>query len=611
MCKSSSLTWRLGCLLVVPLLAAGGSATNIVVQVEATALLDVVAPPIERGSAPSFVAGIPGVSLRSQGYAAPQADLCIRGAPFSASGLLLAGLALHNPQTEHFQADLPVPYDVFGEPVLLTGLDQFRTSSGHPAGSVALSFAPLDAVRRLEVGGGAGDSFASLRLCHRDAMEDQRIIGEGVFAEAASVDQTDGRADNDLNRWSAGAQAQVRGNGNQFDLLGAYGWRAFGARGFYGASAATFGSEEQVAEALVTAAATIASGRPDDVPSHVSLGWQRSDDQYWLERTNHGLYANHTLSDTANLHGDTRQALGRDWDVDLRADAAEEWIDGRYAGTMASAGLGTFQRGRVSVAALPRYTVGEITVSAGGSLDVFSDDDAAWLPAAGIEWHPSDKRRVSLSYTEAVRQPSYTELNYNSPSSLGKAGLERQHTRTLELAWREKQSFAEGGLALFAEEGRNLVDWVRRVPAGRWTAMNLEQVRTYGLVADAAIPVTHAVDATVSYQALLKTCVTNLYASRYVLDYARQTIRAGVRARLTDNLALACWQACEFYADNPARSGSDVSLAANVELRWQVWPQEGVEIAVGASNPWNNTFETYPGQPSADRRCYASMKRTW
>ena len=594
--------------LAAPLLAISGETSNIVVQVEATVLVDAVAPPINRGSAPAFITGLPGVSLRSQGYAEPQADLSIHGAPFSSSGLMLAGLALHNPQTEHFQSDLQVPYDVFGVPQLLTGLDQFRLSSGHPAGSVALDFAPIDGQRRIEIGGGNGDQFGNFRLNRFDTTDDSIAIGEGVFGEAASVDRTDGYSDNYLNRWSSGAQAQVRGNGNQFDLLGTYGWRDFGAQGFYG-TPSLFPAEEQVAESLVTAAATIDNAKPDKTPSHITAGWQQTDDQYWLYRDNHDFYANHTLSDSAGLHGDTALALADPLDLNLRADAEEEWIDGTHAPL--GSGLGTHERGHTSLAAIPQYTVGELTFSAGGSFDAFSDDASAWLPTAGIAWHPSDTRRVSLSYTEAMREPSYTELFYLSPGSIGNSSLERQHTRTIELAWREKQPFAEGGITLFAEDGDHLVDWVRTVPNGPWKATNLDHVRTYGLIADAAVPVTRSVDATFSYQALIKTCDTNVYASRYVLDYPEQTIRAGVRARLTDTLAFACWQELAAYADNPARSGTDISLAANAELRWQVWLQKGTELAIGVVNPWNNTFETYPGQPGADRRCYASMKQTW
>ena len=600
-------------LLAAPWLATAADATtNILIQVEATAMADAIAPPIERGSAPAFIAGVPGVAMRSQGYAEPQADLSIRGAPFSSCGLLLSGLSLHNPQTEHFQADLPVPYDVFGPPQLLTGIDQFRLSSGHPAGSVALDFAPLEELRRIEIGGGNGDQFANLRLSRTDTTDDHLTIGEGAFAEAASVDRTDGYDNNYLNRWSAGGQGQVRGGGNEFDLLGAYGWRAFGATGFYGTSS-LYPAEEQVAESLITAAGTIGSDRPDGTASHITAGWQQTDDQYWLDRTDHDRYANHTLSDTASLHGDTRQGLSQDLDLDLRADANEEWLDGTHRGTIAPnyAGLGTQARGNVALGAVPRYMLGDWVFSAGGAAEFFSDDLPAWLPAAGIAWHPSATRTISLSYSEAVREPSYTELDYNSPGSLGNHGLERQRTRTLELSWREKQSFAEGGLTLFAEDGHDQVDWVRLAPNGRWTAVNLDHVRTYGLVADAAVPITRAVAATFSYQALTKSCDTNAYASRYVLDYPMQTVRAGVSARLTDHLALACWQECSVYANNPAREGSDVSLAANAELRWQVWPQAGLEAALGIVNPWNRTFETYPGQPGADRRYYASMKRTW
>jgi iron complex outermembrane receptor protein len=598
-------------LLALPLFAAAADATNIELLVEAAALRDAVAPPMDRGTTPAFVAGVPGVALRSQGYGAPQADLSIRGAAFSSSGLLLSGIPLRNPQTEHFQADLPVPYDVFTEPTLLTGVDQFRTSSGHPAGSVALNLAPLETAQRVEAGGGPGNLFSSLRFCRREALDGGGSLGAAAFAESASVDRTDSRGDNDLARWSAGAQLQATSEANRFDLLGAYGWRRFGARGFYGAPA-TLPSEEELREALLVGAATLDSiAARDGTPTRLSASWQQTDDRYWLDRNDHGLYANHTASDIASLHGDTRRDLSQACGLDLRADADAEWMDGRYEGTLPSYGLGRHQRAHLSLAALPRYTVGDWTATAGGSAELFTDDRPGWLPAAAVTWRPSQQRRVTLSYTEALRQPSYTELNYDSPGSLGNNGLDRQRTRTLELAWRETRAGNEGGLALFAEDGENLVDWVRNTPGGRWTAANLENVRTYGLVADAKVPLARSVTLFGSYQVLSRVCSTNVLASRYVLDYPQHTIRLGMQARLLEDLAFACWQECAVYAANPARRGPDTGLAANAELRWQVWSRQGLEVAAGILNPWGSDFETYPGQPPAGRRFYASMRRTW
>ena len=57
--------------------------------------------------------------------------------------------------------------------------------------------------------------------------------------------------------------------------------------------------------------------------------------------------------------------------------------------------------------------------TAGARAEVFSDDSPAWLPQAGAEVRLGERDTAYASYTETVRQPSYTELNYESPGSLG------------------------------------------------------------------------------------------------------------------------------------------------------------------------------------------------
>ena len=608
--KSRLCPLRTACLLAALCAPAShaADATHLEIHVEAIAVAQVMAAPSERAEAPAFLSGLPGVALRSQGYGAPQADLSIRGAPFSSSGLMIAGLPLYNPQTEHFQADLSIPADVFSAPELLTGLDQFRFSAGHPAGSVAMTLAPIDDLRRMEIGGGAGEQFGSLRACASENTGDNTVVGASTFGDWGSIASTDGYKDNYLNHAGGGGQLQMRKPDAQFDLLGAYGWRQFGARGFYGAPAA-FPSEENVQESLVLGSAMFDGAA--DAPSHVTAGWQQTDDRYWLDRTAHDLYANHTVSDVASAHGDTRMMVNQDWAVDVRGDASEEWIDGVHSGLFPGAGLGTHERGTASGAVLPRYTLGDVTVTAGGALDVFTDDRPAWLPAAGVEWRPNPNRRFALDYTEAVREPSYTELDYESPGSLGNSGLQRQLTRDAEFIWREHGDSVAGGVAVFAEEGCELVDWAKLAPGGPWTAINLDRVYTVGMTADVAVPVTESSDALASYQALGKWSDTDLYASRYVLDYPRQTVRVGGRFRLTSALTLNVWQELDLYADNPARTGTSVSPAAGAELRWQPLRREKMEIAIGVVDPWNSHFETYPGQPAAGSRGYVSGKFEW
>lgn len=584
-------------------------ATNLTVRVEADRLADPSSPPFERQTLPAGLATIPGVSLRSQGLGAPQADLSIRGAPFSSSGLLVAGLPLRNPQTEHFQADLPAPLECFAPPTLLTGLDQFLRSSGHPAGSVSLGFAPVRAGGSAEVGGGPGVQFADLRASRKQVLDDRTTLGTTAFAEGASIDRTDGFQDNDLNRLSGGAALQMCREAGQLDLFGATGWRKFGARGFYGAPPA-FPSEEEVSETLVLGSMTLGAA-DDESRRRLSLAWERTDDQYWLSRATPALYANHHVSDVYAAHADTIEPVFRSLSVGLRADADWETLESRYAGTLPGAGLGNHARGEASLAILPRYSREDWTATVGVSCHAFTRDEPAFLPAAGLTWRPAPGRQFSLSCTETVRPPSYTELNYLSPGSLGNLGLKRQHSRLEEFSWREEGDSASGGISLFAEQVRQQVDWVRLAPGGRWTAVNLDSVRTLGLVADLALVLNGATEGTLSYTALAKQSDTPVYASRYALDYPRHAFRAGVRSRLLPGLSLFCWQEWAIYADNPARTGSDLSCSAHGELRWRPLRDAETSLAIGISNPWNRDFQPYPGQPGAGRRITASLRQEW
>ncbi len=595
-----------------------GPATNGLLAADVQADLPAVtveAPPLrlpeavpETFSGTGLAAGVPGVTMRSQGFLAPQADLQIRGSAFNSGGFLLSGLALHNPQTEHFQADLPLPSLLFVEPELLTGLDRFRASSGHPSGSLALEFARVEPRGYAELGGGAyGHQF--LRLFDTEAHAvDAGVLGGTLFGAFDTVDRTDGYPDNDLERWQGGGHAQYGAEPLQLDLLAAFSHRSFGARGFYGASP-DYPAAEEVDDGLLFGTL---SGEPGpDTDGRATLGWRYTDDTYWLDRTQHGLYVNETRAHTISGHSDLHRDGPAGWALDLRADADLEQIDGTHGGSIAGAGLGQHTRRHLSTAALPARTVGAWTLRAGGSCDLFSDDGPAWLPAAGVDWRLNDEHLLFASYTEAVRQPSFTELNYESPGSLGNSGLERQHTRTVETGWRLDAAPLLAHASVFVEDGRELVDWVRAdADATRWTAVNLDEVQTYGVAGDLAHAVSRRMDLTLSYLGLDKQSDASMYASRYVLDYARHDARAGLRWRLSRRLRLQAWQGVARQVANPVRAGSDSYLTAGAEATWQVI-REQFALTLGVINPWDDDFQVYAGQPPAGRRAYAAARVNW
>jgi len=589
-CVAASLALFCAC-------AAGQEApSNIVVRVEAASLAPTARP------GPSLLKDVPELTLRDQGVGGPQTDLSVRGSPFNSTGLLLNGLTLRNAQTEHWNADVAAPEVWFGEPRVLTGLDRFRRASGHPSGSVDLELAPLaENFRTVTVGAGnQGQLFGNALATETTPLDHGGTAGASGFLSYDRADQTDGTRDNGLDRATAGGRVGAAGDRLQGDLVTAASWREFGARGFYGTDP-KYPAEERVGEAL--AAGTLRTLDDPLNPARLTAAWRRTDDTYWLDRNNHAFYENDHTTDFFALHGDTRRTLSEAFSVDLRADGDLETIE--------STSLGDHARSHGSFAALPNYAVGPLTFTLGGSLDVFSTDTAAWLPAAGIDWALSDSQTLFLNYTEAVRQPSYTELNYESPSSLGNAGLERQHTQTTELGWKGRETIFSWKTAAFYEDGHNTVDWIRTSPSSRWTAANLDDIRTCGFAANGQAEVASDTDLGLDVLALTKDCNTPFYSSRYAMDYPDARASATLRHRFTRDLFIRLRQSASDYADNPVREHGDWFLDTSAELQWRLPRAEKVTLNAGVDNLFDNDFQIYPGQESAGRRIFASLAYAW
>lgn len=567
-----------------------------VIHIDATPLSPVVRP------GPSLLKEVPGLTVRDQGAGGPQADLSVRGSPFNSTGLLLNGLTLRNAQTEHWHADVPAPEVWFDAPDVLTGLDRFRAAPGHPSGSVSLDLAPIrESQRSATAGAGSkGVFFGNLLATEAGTLNGGAAAGVSAFLSFDRADQTDGARDNDLTRTAAGARVGVASDTLQGDFVTALSWREFGARGFYGTDP-KYPAAERKSDALV--AGTLRFTEDPLQPARLSAAWLRTEDTYWLDRRRHAFFENDHTTDFLALHGDARRTFSETLFVDLRADADMESIR--------SSSLGDHTRSHAAFAVLPNLATGPFTWTAGGSLDHFSSDSPTWLPAAGIEWSLSDVHTLFISYTEAVRQPSYTELNYESPSSLGNAGLKRQRTRTAEAGWKGQADRLAWRATLFHERGANIVDWLRRESGGRWEAVNLDDIATWGFAANARLSLSADTDFGADLLALAKRCDTDVHASRYAMDYPDAAAGATLRHRLTRDLLVRVRQGVSKYAANRARAHDDWLLDTGAELQWRLPGLDGATLSAGASNLLGDDFQLYPGQESAGRRFYASLTITW
>jgi vitamin B12 transporter len=599
------------------ILASVSAALPLLAAPDALPVIDVVADRLESNSYTSpyaeltlaeQAATIPGVRLLRQGRGSPQADLRIRGGAFSSSGFALEGLPLVNPQTEHFNADLPLIPLLAGSVRLLTGIEQFRQMSGHASGTVAVDLAEPEEHARLDLTAGSDGFFApAASIGWNNALPTGGSQGGTLFVQHDQADQTDGYSDNDLDRWSGGAMLQGADapHTTLASLLGAYSTRRFGARGYYGAPA-TLASEEEVSSSLLLGSVRHAS---EETPARLTAAWQHSEDQYWLDRHDRDLYYNHHDTDDIGLHADARQTLSTEWALPVRADIQEERIDSEYRGRIPSVGLGNHDRTRLALGAMPEWTREDVTLSAGGAGEWFDTDKPAWLPGVSASWKVLPAHSLFAAVTTAVRQPSFTELNYDSPGSLGNQNLKRQESVRYEAGWHYEELNGRAGLILFEDRARRVVDWTKADAASRWTAVNLNPVNTHGILLYGSRKIAERWNLSTEYMGLDKDSDESPYASRYALDYARHEVRAGLQFDPTPDLRFGYWQTAGFFVDNPVRHDGDTDLESNLEMQYRL-SRAGMVLSAGVANLWDNEFQTLPGQPPAGRQVYVSASIT-
>lgn len=565
-------------------------------EVRAPAAQTLWSPP-----APTDPASAPGLVVSAQGGRSGQQDLSIRGSSFSGAGLAVGGLALTQPQTEHFNAEWPLPAVFFYPPRVVSGLDQARASDGHLVGSLELRFAPVLPGGTLQLWGGSGGREGQHVQVDTEAgaFQDGTLV-VGGFVGRESADKTDS-ADNDLSRNYGGTRLQWRRDQLQVDAVASVASKEFGARGFYGVTD-DWDAEEKIDDKLFLVSA---EARDGDEFLRATAYARRFEDEYSLYWSFPGLYHNEHRSDMLSAGVDGYQT---------GAAGALGWRVAGYDERLTSESLGNHSRSRAVAQVLPELGRGAMVLTLGGAAEVFEDDKPAFLPRAGLDVALSPEQELFVSYVETVRQPSYTELNYESPGSLGQEGLERQKASTLEAGWRGRvNEQIRARLTAFYRWESEAVDWVKPTGSGdRWTAVNLGDVATSGVELFSDWKSGGMWEASLYGQILNQNLDgEEPYASRYVLDIPEEMVRLEGAVLVLKSVRISAAQEYRRASQNPERSSGRDAWLLSLRTEWTPVTLDACTVAVQMDNALDDKFEFLPGQPAIDRTLTASVQWSW
>ena len=458
------------------------------------------------------------VDIQQRAPAGVLSDISVRGASFEQTLVLVNGLRMDSAETSHFNLDLPVPLGALGSIDVLHGAGSTLYGSDAIGGVVDFTTWKPDAdTVRLRTGAG---SFGE---------NEQAVLGALVakrWSEVMAGDRdfsTGFIADRDYRTEDASADTRLTSPLGSTELVFAGDDRAFGAAQFYG----NYNSWERTKGWF--------AGFTQQFDSHVeaAMGFRRHSDIFLLERDQPAGYKNQHIDDGFEGSLRDRHEIFRNT---ILLTGLEEITD-----HIQSTNLGEHGRNRgAGYGELEWRIPGRGSISAGLREELFSGGRWVSSPtAAGTLWLPhSLKLRASAGY--GFRIPTYIDLYYSDPTTLGNPNLKP------ESAWN-----FEGGadwypaprigvtLTVFYSRQEDTIDYTRASSSDPWQASNLSGLHLAG--AESAVDWRVSPTSQLKFSwALLTGAQSALHGleSEYVFNYPVNDARAEWRWTPTHSLLL-------------------------------------------------------------------------
>jgi vitamin B12 transporter len=523
----------------------------------------------------TLLAYLSGGGFARRSAAGLQADAQLRGATFEQVAVLVDGVRVNDPQTGHFHLNIPLPLESIDSVTVLLGPGSAVHGPDAFGGVIAITTGNPSAVSVRAAGGEHG----------RASLAASVPLRGGAWA-AAEHDRSDGfrpGTDFETTRGSAGWSGTL----GEWALRSALSReeREYGAFGYY---SLRFPNQwEANGISLFTA-----EGRRDAGSARLALraGAREHSDHFILDRERPAFYENRHRTRSAFVQGTISGAAGN--------AAWAAGVEGERS-VLASERLGDRERSRGAAFGEGSWRLGRILLTGALRADSLSGLGTETSPGVGVEV-PVGRATLSLHRGRSFRQPSFTDLYYESPGTVGNPRLTPEHAWTDELLLRLPLASALVDVSVFRRDATGLIDYVL-TDGDTWRAKNHAEVRTEGVHASALLPVRHGRFSGLRASAawLDSELDADPATSRYALSHPRfessLTGTIELPSRITADLALR---------HRTPSSGASYRLV-DVRIARPVSPALSLELEV--SNAFDRRYQEHSGVPMPGRWITAAV----
>jgi iron complex outermembrane receptor protein len=403
------------------------------------------------------------VELNKRGANGVQADIGIRGGSFEQTLIMLDGIKIIDPQTGHHNLNLPITT------LNIKQIEVVKGSSSNINGANAFSGLVNFRTKRnkfnsiaLKAEGGdfglySGSLFGSYNIGN---------LSNNISFEKNHSNGYIENTDYDITNMSYGASYTTPKS--VIDFFAGYTDKSFGANSFY-----TVKFPLQYEHTKTTFAKTSVEYGDNELNYSAKIYWRNNDDEFLLDKTNPAFYKN---NHTTNIYG-------------VEADLFVQSLIGKTSvGTefvydkIESNSLGNHNRNRFGLFfehKFPKFN--RVNISASGFIYHYSTIGVKLWPGLSFGYLVTQNINFFANYSRGFRIPTYTELYYNSPTTIGNPNLTHEETTNYEVGIKYFNSLIIATTSIFHKNASNIIDWV--LPKGTilWQTMNIAKLKTTGI----------------------------------------------------------------------------------------------------------------------------------
>ncbi|MDR2843521.1 MAG: TonB-dependent receptor [Candidatus Symbiothrix sp.] len=486
---------------------------------------EIARQPVE--SLQDLLKNVVGLDVRQRGSNGVLAGISVRGGTFEQTAILLNGANITNPQTGHYNLDLPVNLSDIERIEIIQGPASLLYGAGAFSGGVNIvTKKDADTGIYLNAEGGMHALGGANVRGSLKTESSNHSISAGYASSDGYINNSDYKLFNAL--W----QSNFRTDASALDIQFGLNDKAYGANTFYSAA---YPNQFDDTRSLFAAIKGESGSKLKFTPQ---VYWNKHYDHYQLTK-NQTAGENYHQTDVFgfNLNAQYKWKGGI---TNFGGELRNEGIFSSNLGKDSIYNRGNYKltdnRTNISYFLEHTYLYKQLTLSLGilVNYNTAFKDDAGWYPHINASYWVSKHVKAFANWSNATRMPTFTDLYYKGATHKGNSDVRPETSESFDLGVSYTHSFLSASVNGFYMKGTNLIDWVKEQPEDKWESRNFTRLNKTGMETNLSlsfkewIPQLSTTRLDLGFMYLKQSKDAGNLISNYVMDYVRNKFTAGL-----------------------------------------------------------------------------------